>query len=343
MSMPKLPFLALFFFASVAHAVMPAECVKYLSDLAYTRWAGGSYTLDEAERAFHKKYRNDPAFAAWVIRQDALTETPEAMLARYQTQRTTAEELAPATWNLTDYGRNLPPITEDTRPMHGVKYHAARLLRFFRLIRTLPKRSPYDEAVLSLRKGDTVQFGAERFVLGDFLGSGNTTFVFRLRDQPGRAIRIPFLIAPFKAIGFHPEFFNRVTRWTVVNPEIPQVNVYRSQKGFSIVSAVDGTENGNEFLISVRRRFLDKISPDMQVFFLEMPEQNPWWATSHWYADVEKWAREQGDLELVGRLQLLRKRANQMQNNALGVGILLYARQLVWDETQKDWILVDRE
>lgn len=53
----------------------------------------------------------------------------------------------------------------------------------------------YEAAVLSLKKGDTVHFGAQSFKLGEFLGSGNASHVFALVDQPGRVIKIPFLSA----------------------------------------------------------------------------------------------------------------------------------------------------
>ncbi len=319
------------------------QCVIYLSDLAYKKWAGGSYTLNDVERVFHRKFRNDPTFATWIYAQKELSETPEQLLTRFENENPKLDSMVPASWDLTNYGKNLAPITDDTRPMHGMRYYLEQARRFVPLWRTIPKRSPYDEAVLSLRKGDTVEFGAHKFVLGDFLGSGNSTFVFRLEGQPGKVIRIPFLVAPLKGVGFHPEIFNMLTRWRQKDPNIPQVKIYQSEYGFSIVSEVDGNENGNEFLISVRRKYMNNMSPDMQRFFTELSEQNLSWATVHWYLAVEKLALQENDLETFNRLRLLRTRANQYQNNALLLHILEYTRQFVWDRTKRDWILVDWE
>jgi hypothetical protein len=227
--------------------------------------------------------------------------------------------------------------------MHGALYYLDQARRFIPLFRSLSKRSPYDEAVLSLRKGDEVKFGDKEFTLGDFVGSGNSTFIFRLEGKPGKVIRIPFLVAPLKSAGLHPEIFNLLTRFRRPNPEIPQVKLYETGRGFSVVSEVDGNENGNEFLISIRRRYLSQMSSDMQRFFEEFPEENISWATSTWYLEVERLTLRERDLETFQRLQSLRRRVNQLQSNALGLKFLIYSRQFVWDRQLKDWVLVDWE
>lgn len=57
--------------------------------------------------------------------------------------------------------------------------------------------STYEQAVLQLRAGDTVNFGSESFRLGRFLGAGNASHVFQIVDAKGKptgeVLKIPFL------------------------------------------------------------------------------------------------------------------------------------------------------
>lgn len=53
--------------------------------------------------------------------------------------------------------------------------------------------SIYDYVILSLAKGDRVVFDDRTFWLGDFLGAGHSTHIFRLYDDPTRVVRLPFV------------------------------------------------------------------------------------------------------------------------------------------------------
>lgn len=54
-------------------------------------------------------------------------------------------------------------------------------------------RTRYEEAVLSLQPGDTVQYDGKKYLLGSFIGAGNSTHIYRLAQTPESVIRIPFL------------------------------------------------------------------------------------------------------------------------------------------------------
>lgn len=113
----------------------------------------------------------------------------------------------------------------------------------------------YDESVLNLRKGDSVVIDDEKFLLGEFLGAGNSAHIFRLQNRPG-VIRIPF----YSQSSADPKQGER--RFGIMIKDMKNaVKVLHSDPKklgrFTIVEEVRGTENGFEFMQRVAGKILD--------------------------------------------------------------------------------------
>lgn len=119
----------------------------------------------------------------------------------------------------------------------------------------------YEEQVLHLRKGDTVVYDGVPYVIGDFLGAGNSTHVFALANYPGKVIRIPFLIRSRQLWGQGPEaqqvrldrIFSEVALWVKKMEQRKGHPGYEvdPQNRFVIADRVMGSQSGLDFLQSI--------------------------------------------------------------------------------------------
>lgn len=105
------------------------------------------------------------------------------------------EQRAAEEWReVLDY-KNTPrkkPVTYEIDAYELARAHPAYKSKSDIASRSKGKRSQYEDAVLHLKKGDTVVIGKRRFHLGEFLGAGNTTHIFAIAGTD-QAVRIPFI------------------------------------------------------------------------------------------------------------------------------------------------------
>ncbi|MGK5082382.1 hypothetical protein WDW37_03675 [Bdellovibrionota bacterium FG-1] len=174
----------------------------------------------------------------------------------------------------------------------------------------------FKKQILLLRKGDSVQVGARIIRLGEFLGAGSQTHIFACADNPKQVIRIPY-----SAEGIGPARMQlRAYRQAAaqVPEEVRRVKIFESdpEGKFLIVSRIWGSEDGREFLGArpaipssgwlAREKALKDLTVKMMVLFL-------------------------ADEPYALRLQIIEKDWRDQ------------ARQFVWDEKLKRWILADWE
>lgn len=322
-------------------------CLRLLESVAYM---GSQVTDTPADHEFLGKFINDDRFAAWLMAQDTLGEETSQILNRYRTEIANGMHhnypLVPSrTVELTDYGKSLKSIHDSpTRPMHGVRGFFHHFWRLIRINRSPAPLSIYDQHVLLLRYGDTVQFGDRRFRLGEYLGRGDTAIMFALADNPDRVIRIPFLKNHLTKNGFSAEFLRRqYIRLMEQESRVPRVRIIEHDSGFTVVSRVWGDENGFDFLNSTRRKYRDRISRNLQQYMSEFSDDNLHWPNHAWYDEVITLAKINGDTIAVEKLTKLKNRVCSIYSTAFSLGFNRYAIQFVWDERFSNWILVDIE
>lgn len=185
----------------------------------------------------------------------------------------------------------------------------------------------YEDQVLSLKAGDTVKFGNKTFILGEFLGNGNATHIFALRDFPDRAIRIPFAAKDVDAFGLAEHYQRRWKSAFKGKENIVQLHEMGKLGAYTVVSRVDGSENGMEFM-----KYL------MNKYHLKKP--NRW---------VPKNFSEKFDQEDKEKYEKLRKVASRFFLGRFRIGrgdgqiYYIETRQIVWEPSKNDWIAVDWE
>lgn len=130
--------------------------------------------------------------------------------------------------------------------------------------------SKYEKKILELRKGDEVLFDGKLYRLGEFLGAGNTTHVFRLVDFPNKVIRIPLalpetfplMVADPKRPETHQtdrilNHFQWTLKWvehSVKKKGVIPVHFVDPLGRFMIVDLVPNAEEGNTFLSRIVHR-----------------------------------------------------------------------------------------
>lgn len=122
--------------------------------------------------------------------------------------------------------------------------------------------SHYDLALLKLKKGDSIRFGDEVFILGKFLGRGNVSHVYELANQKNKVIKLPFLSKhirasrearvqnlPFSAKNVA-EMMHGLFQFTLQHfKQAEPLPVDLDAKGrFALVEKVNGQESGFELI-----------------------------------------------------------------------------------------------
>lgn len=251
------------FLAVVTRAVaFDFACLEVMARASFTRLEDPFYSPAHAE--FLRLYRNNPDFASWLTHEwrpgnlfGADPYEPEEVLAAYPGPgRTPRPALAARTVDLSNDAVLDRPSSE--------------LCHFCRIYLGSPFRpTEYYARVLSLREGDTVDFGNRRFRLGRFLGRGNSAQVFALADDPNNVIRIPFYTGPSSSfypnypapeplLAQHSRLFQRQFYGMLrgIPSSIRRVSVTEHDPQFRwlTVSRVTGTEDGKTFLERLSRQ-----------------------------------------------------------------------------------------
>ena len=208
----------------------------------------------------------------------------------------------------------------------------------------------YEEKVIGLRKGDRVKFGATVFHLGEFLGAGNTTHIFRLQGEKG-VLRIPFIVPTSigrtkggMELGEAEETsqdrrMNAILYLSLHFKEALQskknaVKILKSDpKGrYIVVEEIDGDESGLDFLQSIATR---RLTADWKNFELDKDIQ-----------DRSRLSPEQDEkLDALAATMLSNHDAQLVPGGTMQISYLstLASRQYVWDRTLKRWLLADAE
>ncbi len=179
-----------------------------------------------------------------------------------------------------------------------------------------PPRTVYEYRVLTLRRGDTAEIDGERFVLGNFQGSGNMAHVFETTQVHPVALKIPFYYFGDKILArYYMEKF--VTIENELPPTIKRVRVLdprSEQYHYALVDLLGGNQDGKSFMLSE-----EYLSPTPQ---------------------TQSIVREKVEKLHAAIVQYYRAKNFPMPAPA-HEAYLSQARQFVWDG--QDWVLVDWE
>lgn len=201
-------------------------------------------------------------------------------------------------------------------------------------------RTLYEQAVLELRRGDTVVYDRKRFKLGKFLGAGNATHIFELQDQEG-AIRIPFLVSHLHALYPKLTRIQRILKFSkMVMEELPtkagavQILQADDPKGrYMVVERVTGTLKGYDLLnqVVIERRRLELIET---IFY-----------PSSLLKEMDDMTAEERK-QFVELIELMKKngKAEALSGNAMAIHVAT-SRQYLWGVTRKNdkpqWYLLE--
>jgi hypothetical protein len=164
----------------------------------------------------------------------------------------------------------------------------------------------YDEVILTLQAGDTIIYDEEQIQLGEFIKAGNKCHLYGVANNPDWAIRIPFSAA---GMGIKARQFtlNYQVNTTQFPQDIPQVQVKpRPHGAFTLVSRVQGNEDGKTFLLSEGSITAAKLQKKKRLILL------------------------------VDRLLQSDVARNQV-SHFLRIDM---ARYFLWDQVKQDWILI---
>lgn len=198
----------------------------------------------------------------------------------------------------------------------------------------------YESIALHLRKGDTVVFDGEEFVLGEFLGAGNTTHIYRLQNHPGEAIRLPFvtdevMVSPVDSRG-RIKRLQEMRSWVLAYEDAMagRANgvLKRTDRAhrFVIVKEVQGTLSGADLLVP-------HITTPPKAYGLR---------TSIWPDHFRELtsipADQRRKIEALLDLMVRNSDAYVPQQGKISVYID-HTRQYIWDEKELRWYLVDKD
>lgn len=196
----------------------------------------------------------------------------------------------------------------------------------------------YEAEVLQLRKGDTVKFSDETFVLGEYIGGANTTHVWRIAHQPGRLLRIPFFTKGLRSFGrYNDSVVDSIRAWnghnTAQSPQLPNgfkhVEIFAAgKKGeYSVVREIKGAQSGGEFLAEIA-----KVDPIGWLYAQTLSNEAMHVFTKKLNTNIA------GVLAIQKKLKRLKEAQRLMMDMRVRD---FHVSQLLWDEELNDWILVD--
>jgi hypothetical protein len=207
----------------------------------------------------------------------------------------------------------------------------------------LGRPTVYEQQVIHLKKGDAIVYDEREFTLGEFLGAGNTTHIFRVASLPGNVIRIPFvakglLRADYVGEGSQDDRLKRIFSFVRsyverMRGKAGAVEIQADLKfRYVISSEVHGKESGLDF---IERTLKQTVTTDDPLHWFYWSERTPAFQALS-IADT---------LKIRSLMKLMR--ANSEARLLEGPGPAYHsfmaaaARQYLWDEALGQWILVD--
>ena len=218
--------------------------------------------------------------------------------------------------------------------------------------------SRFDEQVLLMRRGDRLRFrsaaGTTReVVLGRFLGAGNASQIYALEGQPDRVLRVPLVAGDARTRLADPIAFALERLAQFASPPkargVRHARVFETGEGYVIQERIPGTLNGRTFLVGHAKLFAQ--------FDAAPPTKREATGLSRFLLFTELGWRFR---MLPGRVGQLLARREALQRAVLAVDsvevyapregespsrraakLRLAARQFLFDERAKEWVLVD--
>lgn len=213
----------------------------------------------------------------------------------------------------------------------------------FEEVRESPQKSLTVEGkvvtLADFREKSYLFFGQQSFKLGKYLGAGNATHIFEIEGKPDQVLKIPFEVRDLKkdrkkrSVPFHPEYLNQIFSERVPLKYINRAQIIEKGYGYTVVSRIWGTENGQRFL----RRIFDqlKITDDDRLGI---------------YVDsFLKQSRDKLNAEDYKKTEKLLNSIEELKPAILGKIILTEdpERQFIWEpgwnSGEGRWVLVDFE
>lgn len=198
----------------------------------------------------------------------------------------------------------------------------------------------YEERVILLQQGDTVSFGDRHFTLEKFLGFGNATHVWSIKESSEVVLRVPLLVPGVSMWNLRRRAATQPNRLQIIRKLIGEyarkadknsllcpVEELGPQNSYMLVRRINGSETAFAYL----RRELGK--PHL------LPGEVLFWDNILRDARVDR--TENPKLQKL--LQVLQ--ANQLvipvsDSYAINVSDL---RQFLWDQSADNWQLIDVE
>lgn len=239
----------------------------------------------------------------------------------------------------------------------------------------------YEKILILMRKGDTLTIEGDKIKLGDFLGSGNTTHIYALHNNPEEAVRIPFVSNlthladgstnarnySLRVIG---ERFSKIfvrnhkvlsalaPKYKIAIAKLIKVGPYFR---YVIVERIWGKENGSAFLNQILEKLLNTEGLPQMFSSLSSEEQTKYIALREFVENCSEMFSEAFNetvrvtLPPPGNkpgLQNLRRILTEgfKPSHKLPEGDVSYRndllgviRQTIWDEKRKLWVLLEGE
>lgn len=175
----------------------------------------------------------------------------------------------------------------------------------------------------------TVTLPERRFVLGDFLGAGNTIHAFALAEDSTKVIRLPFVPEAFRHEAYAPPFNFGIRGFMFQHPGksangVRAVSIHEYGDKYVVVDRVYGTLTSEIFLVKLLRRYKSSKFNEI-IDHLQIEESN----------DAPKFEKL---MVALGKLKKI-----TVGKHGATISVNLHSKQLLWDELKTEWVLNDWE
>jgi hypothetical protein len=274
--------------------------------------------------SFFKKYKNDAVFAEWCNHQpkEAFADT-DKLAAKYKAFRLKTKNPPAMKKKVIDLDRGCIELDlglcekvfdTDQSLLYGTGFPPQ-----FRVTGS-------DRLLSHVRAGDELRIGGQRFQIGEFLGSGNASHVFALKDHPDLVIKLPY-VPPYFFLNYTSQrktvqqsFIEEFVKHRPEGLNAVEVKGWGRHYEYAIAGRVNGNENGADFISKLRS--LGAVSADDRYKFNRL---------AYWVKRVEQLNPD------------LLKSLNALQGGNESNALEIIGRQYVWDTVKRDWFLVDWE
>jgi hypothetical protein len=229
-----------------------------MAKLVFTREQEPAYQSENFLEVL-RLLKNDDAFYAWLLQQPQAEASPAMLLKNFQ--KSSNLHQIPSTSS--SRGPKLIDLTND-RSMEAIHPGLCGICDWLVQRGIYPRE--YAWQVMNLRKGDTVQFGDRKFILGNFLGRGNAKHVWEVADQSDMVLHIPFYSGPPKEskggdtatltyLGpqsgrlFLAQYVKKARWLEPLDVPMPRIIAAGENNSYLLTTRIAGKQNGRDFLL----------------------------------------------------------------------------------------------